>query len=51
MIKSDNKKTGKPKIESKITIIKFDEVTYIKILKRGDKVVVRNKGGVLFSNC
>ena len=48
MIKSEKPKKTK-KIESKITVIKIGN-DHIKILQRGDKVVVRQGAGILFNN-
>ena len=42
-------KKTKPKIISKITVIKVGGF-HIKILRRGDKVVVRKPGEILFNN-
>ena len=52
--KDQSKKKGKakvttPAIVSKIVVIKI-KGDHIKILQRGDKVVVRRKGEILFNN-
>ena len=49
MIKSTNQ-TKKTKIVSKIIIISLNESTYIKVLQRGDKAVVRQGGEIIFNN-
>ena len=42
--------SNKPKIISKITVIKLDSWNHLKIMEMGDKVVVRQGAQILFNN-